>query len=214
MWIKKGIKTNRIFTPLTSLKKEIRNQFITIDKEEIMELDIPCSQPNFLNKLLKTLNPFDYLKAYPTIQNQTNIKFELNRFDNLFKKDFYTFLLNEYNRRIKMNFFKIKRDKIKKYFMSWLFSNPLIMNKKITDIFKIHFPNILEIIINYKTKSKNSISCVLQNMEADVIYGTIVKQLFELKIKFFTVHDALYFKKSDYDKVNLIWDKTLAGTFA
>ncbi len=222
-WLTQGKNSNRVFSPLTNLKKELREQYLTIDGEDPAELDIQCCQPRLMLFMLKNGWLTDPKNFKSVSGNQPNgifsydIQSELPEFEKLFAPgaDFYNFILEEYQKKLTENQKKIKfnrdlnRKGFKKIFMCWLFSEPKEMNKTISKVFKDHFPNILKLIEEFKTKGKKTLPALLQSLEAKIIFEEICPKLFGETFCFFTVHDSIIFPKSKELIVRSIWDKVL-----
>lgn len=163
----------RFHTNFTILKKEIRQKFIKIDDEEIIEIDIKNSQPFFLSLILK---------------NQiTEKNDEVKKFIWLAKEGlFYDYIIDQFN--------KLSRSEVKMLTYKVLFGHNGI-NSAENKIFQNLFPFVYNYIIEYKKKNNDyrSLAYTLQRMESDFIYGQVVKEIYEKvpDIRLFTIHDSI-----------------------
>ena len=181
----------RFHTNFTILKKEIRTDFLTIDSENLYELDITNSQPLFFAILLK--------KEVPHINGDTKRYFDLVK-NGLIYDDIIQ------NSRIK------DRKGAKNLMYKVLFGNNE-ENKKENRIFKKLYPSVYEYILEFKTEKKNYrfLAHHLQRMESEFMFNNVVAEVIEKypKMKFFTVHDSILFPRSYRDNIKEIFDKHL-----
>lgn len=181
----------RFHTNFTILKREIRNEFITINGENLHELDITNSQPLFFAILLK--------KELPYINGDTKRYFELVK-NGLIYDDIIE------NSRIK------DRKGAKELIYKVLFGNNED-NKKENLIFKKLYPSVYEYILEFKTEKKNYrfLSHKLQQMESEFIFNNVVSEIIKKypKMIFFTVHDSILFPKSYRNKIKEIFERHL-----
>ena len=179
----------RFHTNFTILKKEIRNEFLTINNEITAEIDINNSQPLFFAVLLK--------KSLPEINGDTQKYFELVK-EGLLYEDI-------------MRNSKLTRNEAKEMIYKVLFGDNKKGNKKINKIFKNLYPSVYEYILEFKEQKKNykELSHQLQKMESEFIFNGIIKEIFETypEIVLFTVHDSIIFPKSYESKIKIIYDK-------
>jgi hypothetical protein len=181
----------RFHTNFTILKKEIRNNHLSIDNGRLTELDIPNSQPLFFAILLKT--------EIPHINGDTKRYFELVKngliYDDITEKS-----------RIK------DRKGAKELMYKVLFGNNED-NKKENRIFKKLYPSVHEYILEYKLEKKNYrfLSHKLQNMESEFMFNDVVSEVMEKypKLVFFTVHDSIIFPVKYKNEIKVIFDKHL-----
>ncbi len=180
-------KHGRIHTNLTVLKKDIKNQFLRIDGGVIKEKDIPNSQALFFLYLLS--------------KNLTNTidKYELHSFQiHIIDGTIYDHLANKS---------KQTRDKVKRQFFKYLFGGK---NSKFK-IFNDLYPSIFRYIKGYKAKlgDYKLLSHQLQLIEGDFIFNSVCEVLTKTRIKYFTVHDSVCVKESDFDKLDSIFEQKL-----
>jgi len=180
----------RFHTNFTILKKEIRNQYLSIDNEMISEIDIKNSQPLFFAVLLK--------KELPHINGDTKRYFDLVK-EGLIYED----IIN--NSKL------TERYEAKELMYKVLFGNNLKTNKKLNKIFQKLYPSVYEYILEFKDKKNNykELSHELQKMESDFVFNTVLKEIYETypDIILFTVHDSIVCSNSNYNKVKVIFDK-------
>ncbi len=197
-----GIQTNHIFfkfdqygrlhTNFTVLKKHIRQNCLTIDNQQIMELDISNSQPLFFAVYLKTEigedNFNDEVKRYVECVKNGLIYDEIQqRFPDIIK-----------NRQdAKMLMYKILFGKN---------GTRKIENK----MFKELYPTVFNYIKEFKilSDSYKSLAHELQNLESNFIFNTVIVELIKKfpHIKFFTVHDSIIFPSKYKEEVSLIFN--------
>jgi len=177
----------RIHTNFTVLKKEIRNQFLRIDGEQIKEKDISNSQALFFLYLLsKNLND--------KIDKSELLKFKNDVINGVLYDNLATYSGKT-------------RDKIKPEFFKYLFGGVKAGFK----VFNQTYPTISKFIKSHKTQlgDYRLMSHELQLLEGDFIFNRICKELTKQKIKYFTVHDSINVKQSDYDLLDSIFENKL-----
>ena len=180
----------RFHTNFTILKKEIRNEFLSINNEMIAEVDIKNSQPLFFAVILK--------KHLLDINGDTKKYFDLVK-NGLLYDDIIA------NSKLS------KRHEAKELIYKVLFGDNLKTNKKSNDIFRKLYPSVYEYILEFKENKKNykELSHELQKMESEFIFNNIIKEIYEIypEITIFTVHDSILFPKSYQEKVEVIFNK-------
>lgn len=180
----------RFHTNYTILKKEIRNEFLTINNEMIAEVDINNSQPLFFAVILK--KHLDY------INGDTRKYFDLVKSGLLYED-------------IIANSCLTKRCEAKELIYKVLFGDNLKSSKKVNRIFKNLYPSVHEYILEFKEMKKNykELSHELQKMESDFIFNNVIKEIYEScpGIVLFTVHDSIIFPKSYKNKIDTIFNK-------
>lgn len=179
----------RFHTNFTILKKEIRNEFLTINNEMIAEVDINNSQPLFFAVMLK--------KALPEINGDTKKYFELVKKGLIYEDIMHHSILT--------------RNESKEMIYKVLFGDNTRANKKVNKIFQSLYPSVYEYILEFKEQKKNykELSHELQKMESEFIFNDVVKEIFETypEIVLFTVHDSIIFPKSYEERIKVIYDK-------
>lgn len=180
----------RFHTNYTILKREIRNQYLSINNEMTAEIDINNSQPLFFAVLLKT--------QLPHINGDTKKYFDLVKNGLL-----YDDIIN--NSQLKT------KPEAKELIYKVLFGDNVNAGKRKNKIFRDLYPSVYEYILEFKENRKNykELSHELQKMESNFIFNTVIKEIYETypEIILFTVHDSIIFPKSYYDRVKVIYDK-------
>jgi len=178
----------RFHTNFTILKREIRNNFLTINNEMVAEIDIPNSQPLFFGAILK--------KDLPHINGDTKRYFELVR-EGLLYDD------------IIANSKLTKRNEAKELVYKVLFGSN--KSKKVNKIFKKLYPSVYEYVLEFKENRKNykELSHELQKMESKFLFNGVLREVYDTypDITLFTIHDSIIFPKSYYSGVKVIFDK-------
>jgi hypothetical protein len=184
----KSDKHGRIHTNLTILKKDIKNQFLRIDGEVIKEKDISNSQALFfLHLLSKNLNII--IDKYELYSFQIHI-IDGTIYDHLANKS------------------KQTRENIKNQFFKYLFGGKNSEFK----VFNGLYPSISKYIKAYKVKlgDYKLLSHQLQLIEGDFIFNIVCKELMKKRIKYFTVHDSVCVRESDFNIMDSIFEQKLS----
>ena len=180
----------RFHTNFTILKKEIRNEFLTINNEILSEVDINNSQPLFFAVLIK--------KQLIHINGDTKKYFDLVK-NGLLYDD------------IIANSDLTKRCEAKELIYKVLFGDNIKSSKKINKIFRDLYPSVYEYILEFKEVKKNykELSHELQKMESEFIFNNVIKEIYDTypEITLFTVHDSIIFPKSYEKKIKTIFNK-------
>lgn len=185
-------KYGRMHTNFTVLKKQLRNNYVTIDGKKTSEIDIKNSQPFFLANLILNEN------------KELSLSTEFKKFKNrVIDGTFYdNFLLSH------PSMFKT-RSEVKKFVYKVLFGK----NREKCELnmtFKQEYPLIYDFIVLFKTinNSYKSLSYKLQRMESDFIYNDVIAIMksFGLDIPMFTIHDSIVCKETDMVYVKETFD--------
>lgn len=180
----------RLHTNYTILKREIRQQYLSINNEITAEIDISNSQPLFFAVLLK--------KELSHINGDTKKYFDLVK-NGLLYEDIID------NSQLKT------KPEAKELIYKVLFGDNVNTGKRKNKIFRDLYPSVYEYILEFKENRKNykELSHELQKMESNFIFNTVIKEIYEKypEIVLFTVHDSIIFPKSYYDRVKVIYDK-------
>lgn len=180
----------RFHTNFTILKKEIRNEFLTINNEILTEIDIKNSQPLFFAVILK--------KELNYINSDTKKYFDLVKSGLLYDDIIHNSIITN-------------RKDAKEMIYKVLFGDNLKANKKVNIIFKKLYPSVYEYILEFKEHKKNykELSHELQKMESEFIFNKIIKEIYDTypDIILFTVHDSILFPKSHQEKIEIIFNK-------
>jgi len=185
----------RLHTNYTVLKKHIRNNFLSINGDEIGEIDLPNSQPYFFAVYLKNeINEEDYTD-------------DIIEFLDVVKNGLiYEQLLEKYPKILST------RNDAKVMMYKVLFGKNI--DKKLENIlFKKVYPTVYSYIKEYKYLHDDykSLSHKLQKIESDFIYNkvvTTIKKEFP-KIKLFTIHDSICFPMKYKEEVNIVFNQYL-----
>lgn len=182
----------RMHTNFTILKKYIRQNYIKIDDEEIVELDIKNSQPLFLAVLLK--------KEIP-VEHYTN---DIKKYIDVVKNGLiYDDLMQHYPDKIK------NRDHAKVTIYKVLFGDNK-SNKKENEMFRLLYPSVYDFIVEYKNNNNSykSLSHKLQELESKTIFNDIVPTIIDKipDIKLITIHDSIIFPKKYETDVSFIFN--------
>jgi len=186
----------RMHTNFTILKSHIRKNYLQIDGQELMELDINNSQPLFLTKIIDEtiLNGVD--------DDEFRLFKYLTQTGNL-----YQYIID--------NSKKSAKSEVKKLTYKVLFGkNYPNMNDA---IFNYLFPTIHQFIKNYKYRHKNHkiLSHQLQKLESNLIYNVIIKEVMAINpdIKFVTIHDSILFPKKYEAIVSKVFNDNIKKEF-
>lgn len=176
----------RLHTNYTNLKKSVRNNFLTINGEEIVGLDIKNCQPKLLAKLM--------LEREKVLSKEQECFIQSVR-DNTFYDSF--------------KHLDISKDDVKKIVFQIFFGKNIREKNNIA--FNTVWPGIWHWIVRLKREKKDHryLSHLLQSMESDLIYNKICYEIKQQdpSIVMFTVHDGLYFAKKHLHIVQPIFDK-------
>lgn len=198
IFVIRGGKGNRIFTSFNTIKRELR-QFITIDNEKLVQLDLKSAQPYlFASTLYKEYNEGDTKSFYNDVINKDIYKVFLKDAQkyNGTVKEFVTHIdpitkeKTFSNEEIHIN----NRDEAKVEFLRFLFKKS---NNGVTRpfelVFKDRYPELYSFIKNDKSRAST-----LQQLEAS-IFLPVANEYIDLGV--LSVHDSLYFKESDRDTI-------------
>ena len=177
----------RLHTNYTTLKKHIRNNFLTIGGEKLKEIDITNSQPFFLYLLMK--------------------KQGFNSFTN-FDQDVLNGVIYDKLKGVNI----ISRNEAKLEVYSVLFGRNR-EGTKTNQAFKQMYPKVYKWIKDFKTKHKNYkiVAQMLQTIESKFIFKNLINEiiLYNKDIPIITIHDAILIPERYYDKVLVIFEKEL-----
>jgi len=181
----------RMHTNFTVLKREIRKNYLKIDGEDIVEVDINNSQPLFLAVLMKNELPTSKL-----------FNPEFNRYFDLVKNGLiYEELM------LKCDILDRNEAKIMMYKVLFGINGD---TQKYNRMFYELFPNVYKFIKEYKSinDSYKSLSHALQNLESKFIFNTVIKHIIKLypDIRLFTVHDSICCQLKYKEQLKEIFD--------
>jgi hypothetical protein len=181
----------RLHTNYTVLKKYIRQNHLTIDGEEISEIDLPNSQPYFFGVYLKNEIGEEYFSN------------EIKNFLEVVKNGLiYDQILEKYPTVLK------NRKEAKLLMYKVLFGKNV--DKQLENrIFQKLYPTVYDYIKEYKYLSDDykSLSHKLQLIESDFIYNKVVKTIKKEfpYIRLFTIHDSICFPTKYKEEVNMVF---------
>lgn len=191
-FFKNDRNTGRLFTNLTNLKKDFR-QFLKLKKENLIEIDVKNSQPLLLNVLCDKLSPHKIID-----RNEYN-KYKLLSQSGKLYDYFIPLFKKEYD-------LTLTRQEIKTSFFGKIFFCKLTMNDRYKEskIFKKYFPQIFDIILEYKKYDYCNLAIQLQKMEASIIIEQIALVLSQQNIPILTIHDSIL---TTPKHINLVYKK-------
>lgn len=176
---------NRLHNNLTNVPTPLR-KFLSLNGEELTQVDIKNSQPIFLYTMLRNYKiPIEELDKYKEIVCKTGF-YE-------FFADKLNFKLTEENRQ------QFKRS----IFGGVLFDVNRKTLSKYENVFNNEFPNIFNIIRSIKNKNHKDVSIMLQREESKFIFYCVEVLKFENKSKLplLTIHDSIVTTTGNEQKV-------------
>lgn len=177
----------RLHTNFTTLKKDIRNNFLTINGEKLKEIDITNSQPFFLYLLMKKEGFNKFTDFDKDVLNGT-IYDKLSEYENISR--------NEAKLKVYSVLFGRNRD-----------------NTKSNMSFKFFYPKVYKWIKEFKLKHKDYkvVAQMLQKIESKFIFNNLINEiiLYNKNIPIITIHDAVLIPERYYDNVKKIFVKEL-----
>jgi len=196
-----GIKTGHVFfkfdnygrlhTNFTVLKKHIRQNCLTIDGEEITEIDISNSQPFFFAIYLKNE------------LGEENFNDEIRRYVDCVKNGLIYDELQQANPKV------ISTRHEAKIMMYKILFGDNVDHKKECKIFSKLYPTVYGYIKEYKelSDSYKSLSHELQLLESDFIFNKVVAEIKKKfpHIRLFTVHDSIVYPSKYKEEVGIIF---------
>lgn len=199
----------RVHTNCTTLKKDIRRMYLSLDNLPLTEFDITNSQPTLLISLLKEnldkIDKDEFKKYVNTCKEKGGIYKKIVECTNL-KIDYYLTDNKEEKGKIK----GIAKEMVFKVFFG---KNCLgnSKNGKYNRFFRSLFPTIYEFIVNYKKikGGHEKLAHELQRRESKLIFNTIIKEIMEKYpgIKILTIHDSILCQTWHKDDVEKIFKK-------
>lgn len=199
----------RLHSVLTQLKGDLR-QFITYDYQPLVAIDIVNSQPylasvllnletfnnNQILNLIRLYNPnyipskktsSELVKLIDKIENETDTKNYINAVKN---GQFY----EEFGELLNMEPFDRKQVK-EATFCSIFSPNQLAPHLREIELFNSAFPNVFKVFKKIKQGkgTHNTLACILQNFEANLILHNICKEISQInpEIPLLTLHDSI-----------------------
>jgi hypothetical protein len=204
---------NRVVHMFSNAPKLFR-EFLKIDGEEVVEIDIVSSQPSFLFVMMKKW--YDFNNPNRNIVNSSLMYLEKFNLMSAIGKDLYNYMafrtkglkyLNDTNARKEM----------KALFFRLIFGNPRYKlegkSRKdlIIDIFGLDMYEFLMDITNvemgYKKKTSN-LATLLQKEESLFMDKVIDKLMIE-KLNFLPLYDSLIVKKCDAHRIRFLFNQVI-----
>lgn len=180
----------RLHTNFTTLRKEIRKNFLFINNDTLDEIDVKNSQPLFFTLLL--------IKEYGIEQ----LDKECVNFIDLVRNGL---IYDDLLKKLKLK----SREDAKILMYKVLFGD----NTNDTDennMFNKIYPSIFNYIVELKKHNQTykEFSHQLQKMESNFIFNQVAQELKNRfpSIVFFTVHDSIIFPKSYKEEVKLVFN--------
>lgn len=180
-------KYGRCHTNVTTLKKEIRSNFLKLDNEKLIELDIKNSQPLFMALLMS----------------------KLGTYDEKFFNDCINGVIYE-NIATKAN---ITRSEAKKVVYKVMFGINKIYPKPgtINYYFQELYPITYEWINNYKyvNYTYKSLSREMQRTESNFVFNKLIPEIKRItnNDSLLTIHDSIMIKEKYYNIASLIFNE-------
>lgn len=227
----------RLFTNLTSLKKELRKH-VTYDGKRLISWDIRNSQPFFLNIILNKDfwrgegNAITYKILRGDMGNKVGLRraginttITMQKIDRM--QHSYTFqdfknqsikgiLYDDLCRRINNRFEKPKytREQIMSDFIKILFDKPRQMRDyeyKIEGDIEMEFPGLLSVIDCFKLKKPNLLALLLQQIESHIVLRIVCPAIAKKypKIPLFTIHDCIITTEGNEELIKPIIEREI-----
>jgi hypothetical protein len=223
----------RLHTVLTQIKSELRN-FITYKGQKLVAIDIKNSQP-YLSYVLLNPEKFNFVNLRKYIQYYNPfLKNDISKFNDLYNDIIlsdrnsdtqkYRSLISNGNLYesigqilkskglIKSEDLSEIRKEAKSRVISSMFSpNRAIGYKVEMKEFASEFPTIYKIFSKVKFKKHNSLACMLQNLEANLVLHTACKIIANERpnLPIFTIHDSIITTKGNEEYVKGVLHKVL-----
>jgi hypothetical protein len=201
----------RLYHLFSNIPKEFRKR-ITIDGEEVVEIDFNASQPSFLCLLFEKGADFSFTKG--VFINHDNSEYvKIAKANNM---DLYNYMAGRLG-LAKSEDIETARANMKKVFFQLVFGKPkkAIGKKKRKDVCdklfgKGFYPFLTELAdldlgVELDSKHKN-LSYLLQKIESYFL-NLVMKEMGD--IPFLPIHDALLVKKSDGEQVRSIFNSVI-----
>lgn len=220
----------RLHTPLSQLKKELR-PFLRYDDKKLVSIDIKNSQPYlstlFFNKKafkrnkmgdkIKLYNDIDYNKS-PIALHYVSNKLPPKDIDTYIKQVISGKFYEEFSDRLtEENLLPKDLQDSRKYTKTIAFRTLFSPNShkryvKEIQLFEKIYPNVYENFAFIKCEDNyNTLACVLQNIEAELILKTICVEISKQypDAPIFTIHDSIVTTVDYHEKVKEIMHKIL-----
>ena len=170
-YIHPGPNVKRLFSPITSLSKDLR-PFITYNGKRLWEADVSCALPTLFNMYLKDLNNKD-VKYYKWLTSEKNEDCDLYEYlGDIWKND--------------------NRDSVKKLTMVLFFGKESGI-KHLRSEFSKKFPTVYQTMKQLKKDNHKFLARSLMNLEREIMIDTAVKNMLtqDPKTMILTIHDGI-----------------------
>lgn len=225
----------RLHSPITQLKKELR-PFLTYDGQKLVSIDITNSQP-YLSTMLFNKEAFERNKLgqkivlYKSRATENYYHYSPNSFSKMEKRgvpsDVSLYIQHVASGQFYEEFAKvlIQEDLIpstekdhRKYAKNIAFRTLFSPNRhkqfvREIQLFNKTYPNVYKNFAYLKRgyREHNTLACLLQNIEAEIILKIICKEISKTfpKAPIFTIHDSIITTKDYYQFVKEIMERKL-----
>nr|WP_315195365.1 hypothetical protein [uncultured Flavobacterium sp.] len=183
--------SNRLHCNLTNIDTKLR-KFLTINGEELAQVDISNSQPLFLGMVMKSNKMVDSV--------------ELDQYLKLVcSGQFYEFLAD----KMPDNSLNLKDKEVRNKFKKSIFSGVLFdKNRSILSkwelLFQKEFPTIFAAVREIKDKNYNAMAILLQKMESQFIFNAVAvidREIGKGEAPLLTIHDSIV---STVEYINMV----------
>lgn len=182
-------KYGRFHTNFTVLKKDIRENYLSINNNKLAELDVKNSQPFFMSIIMKQKGYYNEEYHQDVINGRLYEKIMI--------------CSGKSRKVVKQDVFRILYGRNKKHELN-----------KIEECFKEIYPEVYNWIIEYKNINKNYkiLAQELQRTESKFIFNKVIPEILKWKnIPIITVHDSILFEEEYLEEINKIWQTSLKG---
>ncbi|RZK11092.1 MAG: hypothetical protein EOO46_08040 [Flavobacterium sp.] len=200
IFVKRPDETSRIYTNLSSLKKEHR-AFLHMGGKPLLMTDISNSQVLFSVPVIK-----EYIKADQLGSYLENIPGFWRYVENAQKGTFFEDLANRVHEKVG----PIERSTLKELFWQQVFFGKIKAKGEVKRVFKHHYPGVAKIINRIKKADYAAFAVMLQRREANVIIDTVLTDLTSKGVMALTIHDSVIVtNRDDRRYVELLIWKTM-----
>lgn len=193
----------RLFTPITSLKRELR-EYLSFDGQKLVIMDIANSQPFFVNQLLTDsfspstfgmdfINDIEFI-AFTSFAREDKRKAEdVQRYRALTSEGkLYDYLIE----KLEGDFTFDDRYDFKNWFFKMFYSNNKTTFSKVGVMKKLmqkEFPTIYEYMHLFKEKHHANFPILMQRVESNIMLDIISTKIMNRNpsVPFFTIHDSI-----------------------
>ncbi|WPQ65530.1 hypothetical protein SIO70_11790 [Chitinophaga sancti] len=199
--IARPVKDSRLYSPLTSIKRELR-QYLTLDGKQLIGLDVVGCQlllsaiavENYFKSNYKGVELPDDMIEYKQISEAGLL------YEKLAEQEGKTSMLQKDRSKYKQRLYKL-----------FFFSKNSKRPNKLQQAFKALFPSVFDMIVEIKTNHNyNEWAKIMQEVESVLMLDSVSKKLIERGIKFLNLHDGIYFSTLEDLKVG---EEILINTF-